>query len=307
MVKRDYYKVLGVKRSASQKDIKAAYRKVARKYHPDVNKSPDASSKFREATEAYEVLSDPQKRKLYDQFGHDGPKAGPFGPGQAHSGPMHYDVGDIFGRGASGFVNMGLDDILNALRSRGRRQRPPAKGSDVEYDVTLDFMEAVRGTNATLRYVQPGTGKSETLTVKIPAGVGEGSKVRIRGKGGPGHGGAGDMYLVVHLRDHPYFRREGDDIYVDVPISIVEAALGAKVDVPTIDGMTVVTVPPGTGSGRKLRLRHKGVARPGADRGDQYVVITVVAPRTVSAKGRELLEAFAKHEKLDVRGAVPWK
>ena len=310
MAKRDHYEVLGVGRSARAEDVKAAYRKLARKYHPDVNKASNASERFREATEAYEVLSDPQKRKIYDQFGHAGSQGAPFGGGQVYTGAdsVDFDIDDIFGRGTSGFTDMGLEDILDALRGRGRRKGPPPRGADAEYGMPLDFMEAVRGTTASLRYLQPGkSGEPETLTVKIPAGIGEGSRIRVRDKGAIGRGGPGDLYLVVHVREHPYFRREGSDVYLDLPISIVEAALGAKVDVPTVDGMTTVKIPPGTGSGRKLRLREKGVARSGKARGDQYVIVRVVPPQSVGERGRQLLEEFDRMEKTDVRAGAPWK
>ena len=316
MAKRDYYDVLGVGRSASADEVRSAYRKLARKYHPDVNKALDATEKFREATDAYEVLSDAEKRKMYDQYGHAGPRAasgGPGGPGRVYTnaGPVDFDIGDLFGRGTSGFSSMGLDDILDALRGRGGKRsarRAPQKGSDVEYGVTLDFMEAVRGTTATLKYLQPGkSGQPETLTVKIPPGVGQGAKVRVRQKGAIGPGGPGDLYLIVNVRPHPYFRREGHDIYVDVPISIAEAALGAKVDVPTVDGMTTVTIPPGTGGGGKLRLRGGGIGRSGKTKGDQYVQIRIVPPQSISDPGRKLLEEFQQIENTDVRAGVPWK
>jgi DnaJ-class molecular chaperone len=313
MAKRDYYDVLGVPRSASAEDVRSAYRKLARKYHPDVNKAPDATQKFREATDAYEVLSDPEKRKMYDRFGHAGPRAGQAGGGRVYTstGPVDFDIGDIFGRGTSGFTGMGLDDILNALRGRGRgkaARRAPQKGSDLEYGITLDFMEAVRGTTAALKYLQPGReGQPETLNVKIPPGVGPGSRIRVREKGAVGPGGAGDLYLVVSVRPHPYFRREGNDIHVDLPISITEAALGAKVDVPTVDGMGTVTIPPGAGGGAKLRLRGKGVGASPKSRGDQYVVLRVVSPRSLSEKGRKLLEEFQRIENTDVRAGVPWR
>jgi DnaJ-class molecular chaperone len=312
MAKRDYYKVLGVGRNASEGEIKTAYRKLARKHHPDVSKSPDGSEKFREATEAYEVLSDPEKRRMYDQFGHAGPTGHPFGTGrtQPRGGRVDFDIGDIFGRGRSGFTGMGLDDILDALRGRTRRprRRRAIRGSDVEYKVALDFMDVVRGTTASLRYLQPGKGgTTETLDVKIPPGMREGSKVRVRGKGAIGPGGPGDLYIIIHVRKHAYFRREGDDIYVDLPVSVVESVLGAKIDVPTIDGMMTVSVPPGTPSGRKLRLRGKGVQQSGKDTGDQYVVIKVVPPQSISRHGRELLEEFAEREDFDPRSDVPWK
>ena len=316
MAKRDYYDVLGVGRDATDEQIRAAYRKLARKYHPDVNKAGDASDKFKEATEAYEVLSSPEKRKLFDQFGHAGMRAGaaPGGggwPGYSRDTGFSVNMEDLFGGpgGGHGFLRMSLDEILKALRGgRGRPGRSGArKGGDLEHRVTLDFMQAAGGTTVTLRFQPEGGAKAETIDVKIPAGVREGSKVRVKGKGSPGPGGRGDLYIVTHVRPHPYFRSEGRDIYVDVPISIVEAALGAKVDVPTIDGLTTMTIPPGVSSSQRLRLRGKGIAAAdGRGRGDQYVVVKIVAPREVSARGSEILRQFESVEKPNPRGDVPW-
>ncbi len=315
---RDYYEVLGVKRDATADQIKSAYRKLARQYHPDVNKSPGAEKKFREATEAYEVLSDAKKRQMYDQFGHTG-RGGGFAGGGGYTGPAgggsggfsFQDIFNSFG-GGSGFAGMGLEEILEALGG-GRRGRAPkaarkaAKGENVEYHLTLEFLPAVMGTTTRLKIAREG-GKSEMLEVKIPPGVGEGSKIRVRGKGRSGPAGAGDMYIITHIREHPYFRREGDDIYVDVPISVTEASLGTKVDVPTIDGMTTVTIPPGMASNKKLRLKGKGVrAGGGKTPGDQYVVVRIVPPPKVSAAGAELLRKFDETEKYNPRENVPWK
>lgn len=326
MAQRDYYEVLGVSRNATDDQIKAAYRKLARKYHPDVNKAHDAADKFKEATAAYEVLSDSQKRAQYDQFGFAGPHAGGAGGGGRsytwHGGGggqgVPFDFSDIFGGGGgSGFSGMGLEDILNALGGGGRgarrgrgRSAPAEPGPDQQHDITLDFMTAVRGGVTRLNvsgHTPDGRSHRETLEVKIPPGVNEGSKIRLRGKGAEGPGGAGDLYIVIHIAAHPYFRREGNDILVDVPVTIAEAALGAKVDVPTIDGMTTVAIPPGTGSMRKLRLRSKGVADASGQRGDQYVCLQIVPPPTISAEGQELLRKFQSHEKFDPRGDVPWK
>jgi curved DNA-binding protein len=329
---RDYYDILGVKRNASAADIKSAYRKLARKYHPDVNKAADAGAKFREATKAYEVLSDPEKRKTYDQFGPDafergGPGARPGGPGGpgAAGGPGGVrvdfrDIGDIFGGGGGGhgFMGMSLDEIMEALGGRARRsgrragggrstRGPAPKGQDLEHTLQLDFMQALYGTQASLQ-ITGGDG-SQTITVKIPPGVKDGQRIRVRGKGGEGPGGAGDLYIVCQIRPHPYYRREGNDLYVDVPISVTEATLGGKIDVPTIDGMTTVTIPPGTPSGRKLRLREKGVqpADKSKSRGDQYVVVKIVPPTELSDKASELMQQFADVTDNDPRAEAPWK
>jgi len=326
MSDQDYYKILGVSRSASEDQIKSAYRRLARKYHPDVNKAPDAAERFKEATEAYEVLTDPQKRKVYDQFGKEG-LSGAGGGGQrvyswgprpgAGTGAGRVGFEDFFGRGGGpDFMRMSLDEILSALGGGARRWRPrgrarPQRGGDREYPITLDFLQAVRGATVTLRLQRnepSGRQRTETLNVKIPPGVREGSRIRVRGKGDQAPGGSGDLYIVAHVREHPYFRRVGDDIYVDLPIGLSEAALGAKVDVPTTDGMMTVTVPPGSRSGRRLRVRGKGVAGPGGrSRGDQYVVLQIVPPEKVSQKGRQLLEQFAETEAYDPRAKVPWK
>jgi DnaJ-class molecular chaperone len=316
MGNREYYDVLGVPRDATADQIKSAYRKMARKYHPDVSKSPDAAEKFKEATEAYEVLCDPEKRKTYDRFGHAGP-GGPFGgrqPRWAGTGGQRvsFSFGDIFGRGGSGFMNMGLQDILDALRGggSGRSARREARGADSEYHLTLDFLQAVRGTSTRLRISrpQPGGGtQQETIEVGIPPGVHEGSRVRVRGKGQMAGGAAGDLYIQIHVRPHEWFWREGDDVYVHVPISIAEAALGAKVDVPTIDGIGTVTIPPGTASSKRLRLRGKGVKRKGREPGDQYVVIEIVPPRQLGEQQRELLRRFGELDAADPRAECPWR
>lgn len=310
MAKRDYYDVLGVKRQATAAEIKSAYRKRAREFHPDVNKDPGAEAKFKQATEAYEVLGDDQKRAMYDRFGHSAQAGGAYGaPGAGYGVSFE----EIFGtaRGGGGLAGMSLDDILGALRGgRRKRARPKSRrrGPDIEYNLTLDFMQAVWGTTTSIRLARAGPkGKSETIEAKIPPGVGDGSRIRLRGKGGPGPAGPGDLYIITHVRPHPYFRREGNDIYLDVPISISEAALGARIDVPTIDGTMTVTVPPGTASGRRLRLKGKGVRSiHGKNRGHQYVVIRIVPPSKLSAKGAELLEQFSSIHSEDPRAEAPW-
>ncbi|HUS47621.1 MAG TPA: DnaJ C-terminal domain-containing protein [Phycisphaerae bacterium] len=316
MGNRDYYDVLGVSRNAGEAEIKSAYRRMARKYHPDVNKASDASDRFKEATEAYEVLIDPQKRKMYDQFGHAragaaaGPGARTYTWTSTGAAP-DFNFEDIFGGFTSGFVGMGLDEILERLGGgpsrRSARRGPAPKGADLEYNLTLDFMAALRGTTAAIRLQSPD-GESETINVKIPPGVHDGSKVRVRGKGNQGPGGRGDLYIITAVRPHPYFRREGGDIYVDVPVSITEAALGAKVDVPTTDGMMTIKVPPGSAGSRKLRLRGKGApSADGKTRGDQYVVLRIVPPEKISPRGADLLKQFDESEKFDPRANVPWK
>ncbi len=317
MAKRDYYDVLSVSRTAKAAQIKAAYRKLARKYHPDVSKAADAEEKFKEASEAYEVLSDSQKRKLYDQFGHAGPQGGPgpAGPGgraatQGQGFTINFE--DFFGRsgpGGAGFAGMSLDEILSSLggrRVKRSRRRAKPRGGDVEYHLELDFMQAVFGMTAGIRITSPD-GRDETINVKIPPGVRDGSKVRVRGKGQPGPGGSGDLYIITKVRPHPYFSRDGADIHVELPISVTEAVLGAKVDVPTVDGMTTVKIPPGSSSSRKLRLKDKGVPSPGdGPRGSQYVTLKIVAPTKVSQQGKELMDEFSRSDAYDPREKSPW-
>ena len=309
MTKRDYYEVLGVSRTATKDQIRSAYRKLARKYHPDANKDPGATGKFKEATESYEVLSDPTKRKTYDQFGHAAPggAAGAGWPGGRGGGRgTQVNVEDLFGRGGdSPFMGMGLEDIMEALGAGRRRKPAKRQGEDLEYEITLDFLQAVRGMTATLRIQREPS--PETLEVKIPAGVSDGGRIRLRGKGQPGRGEPGDLYIKVHVRPHAYFRREGDDIYVEVPIGVSEACLGARVDVPTVDGMTTVTIPPCTSSARRLRLRGKGVGHGHGERGDQYIDLRIVVPETLSPKAQELMKELAQAEPFDPRKDAPWR
>lgn len=320
MAQKDYYKILGVSRSASAKEIKAAYRKLARKYHPDVNKAKDAAEKFKEATAAYEVVSDPRKRKLYDQFGHAGVGAGAAGPAGAGAGRTYarprrggegFDFEDLFA--ASPFSGMSLDELLGALggytrRSASRRRAggAPRGGGDAEYPITLEFMQAAKGCTTSLR-MRRSDGRQERIDVKIPPGVRDGAKVRVRGKGGAGPAGVGDLIIVTTVRGHPYFRREGNDIYVDLPVGVAEAALGGQVTVPTIDGPASVKIPPGASSGTRLRLRDKGAPDPkGGKRGDQYAVIKIVLPKQISDSGRRAMEEFSRSDPYDPREGVPW-
>ncbi len=322
MAQRDYYDILGVPRSATDRQIKSAYRKLARKYHPDVNKEPGATEKFKEATAAYEVLCDGEKRKLYDQFGHAGVAGAAAGqPGGARARPyaakegpfaggVTFNFEDLFAN--SPFSGMTLEELLGALRgrgsrraSRGRVRRPGAAAVAAELSIDLEFMQAVKGTTTTLRLQQPD-GASETIEVKIPAGVRTGSKVRVRPKAGGGLGG-GDLLITTKVRRHPYFSREGDDISVELPLSVQEAALGTTATVPTIDGPAEVKIPPGTSSGTRLRLRGRGAPNPKTSRrGDQYVLIKIVVPRNISEEGRRLLAEFGRSDPCDPREKVPW-
>ena len=301
MAKRDYYDILGVPRSASEEDIKKAYRKLARKWHPDVSKDSSAAERFAEIGEAYSVLGDGQKRRQYDYLGHEGmrgPSAG--GPhvrwSTGGSGGVNFQ--DIFsGFGGSGPGQVDLEDLFGGFA--GGRRRGPGRGADIEYPVTLDFLDAARGTTKTVpvrRQLAAGR-VVEKIEVKIPGGVDTGSRVRVRGKGrtGPGGGQPGDLYIIVRVQDHPHFRRQGWDVYIDLPVTVSEALLGAKVEIPTLDGKTVLTVPAGASSGTRLRLRNKGIRdRRTKKTGDQYAVVKVVVPKRLSERGRKIAEELAE-------------
>ena len=384
---KDYYGILGVKKNATQDEIRKAFRKLARKYHPDVNPGDKkAEEKFKEMSEANDVLSDPKKRKIYDQlgfysdnidpaaaeayargggFGAGGFGAGPFGGGgrgaQTQEVPFDFggfDFSDLGGRqGGSSFR-----DIFSDIFSRGRGgagtgiAHEPEPGSDLEYQVNISFWDAIRGTvmrvnithqeacstcagkglitktgncprcsgtgqinqtSGRMKFNVPcpdcdGTGKAqdrcptcrgagvlnrtEPLEVRIKPGTRDGQRIRIAGKGNAGRNGgpAGDLYIIIRTGEHPVFRRDGDDVYVTVPITAMEAALGAKIEVPTIDGRSQLRVPPGTQSGQKLRLREKGIpsATREGDRGDEIVEIKIVVPEARDLKARELWQVL---------------
>jgi len=328
MTKRDYYEVLGVRRDATEGEIKSAYRKLAKRYHPDRNKGDKtAEARFKEVQEAYDVLSDKTKRRQYDQFGHVEVGAGetvPWrtGPGGAYSrvwtsgpGGIEFDLGDLedlFGGRGIGSIFERFRTHYDEERRTRRATAPPDRGEDVEHEVTLDFEQAIRGTTLEIQLSRPsewGSSRAEKITVRIPPGVQPGQRVRVRGRGRPGPRGGppGDLYIVCRIRPHPYFKRLGSDIYIDVPISIAEACLGAKVEMPTIDGTTVVTIPPGTSSGTKLRLRGKGVMDPKTkQRGDQYAVVRIVPPPVLSERLKELLAELEAASRFNPREQLEW-
>lgn len=308
MADNDYYKTLGVKRDASADDIKKAYKKLVRKYHPDVKPDDkEAAQKFKEIQEANSVLSDPEKRSQYDRFGKTftGGGAGPGGAGAWSSGPVDlndilgggFDLGDLFGGSFGGGAG-----------ARGRAQPRPTKGEDIRLDGDISFHVAALGGNHSIQLRRDN--QTERLNVKIPAGVESGKSIRLSGQGHPGHNGgpAGDLLLTVRVAQHPYFRREGTNLIIDVPITIPEAALGAKVEVPTLDeGPVTVTIPPGTSSGSKLRLKEKGILNPKTnERGNILVVIKIVAPKELSDRETELYQELSQLDKLAPRSAL-WK
>ncbi|TMC06588.1 MAG: J domain-containing protein [Chloroflexi bacterium] len=303
---RDYYEVLGVPRTATDKEIKAAYRKLARQHHPDVNPdNPDAAERFKEISEAREVLGDPEKRKRYDQLGADwrreeaGPTAGGpdgspgRGPGVEYRTVDPEDMEDLFGAG-SRFSDY-YHEIFGNARGAGRRGGfgvGPIAGEDVEGETTISLEEAYRGTTRTLELETP-EGRRR-VEVRIPPGVRDGGRVRAAGQGGPGLDGGppGDLYLRVRIPPHPAFRREGDDLFARVPVPLDVALLGGEVTAPTPRGTSVaLRVPPGTQNGTRLRLRGLGMPRPGGSGyGDLYAEVDVRLPVPVPPEARELAE-----------------
>ncbi len=366
--KRDYYEILGISKGASEVEIKKAFRKLARKYHPDVNPGDKASEqKFKEINEAYEILSDPKKKQQYDQFGHAAFEQG-FGPG---GGPGQGFEG--FSGGAEFFGQRGFEDIFGSLFGDRARPRGPKKGEDTTYSVEVDLEDAIFGKTMQVDLrrdvtcstcggsgAQPGTSrrtcptckgsgsvsrgggfmqfaqpcptcrgegtinpnpclvcgghgiipKSERINVKIPPGVDNGSKVRMAGLGGPGEKGgpAGDVYIITKVRLHPYFERKGDNLYSEAPVTVKEAALGEKIEIPTVDGLVSLTVPAGVQTGQQLKLRGKGVPHfGGGGVGDHYVTIRVVTPTGLSERGKELLIELDRLHPSNPRNSITFK
>lgn len=324
MGQRDYYDVLGVARSATGDEIKRAYRKLAKRYHPDRNKDDkSAETKFKEVQEAYEVLSDDKKRTMYDQFGHAGSgyQSPPGGRATQTWPPTGgVDINDIFeelmgGPARRGRSSSPFQSVFSGFGGGGatsQRQVQPRRGNDVEQAVHLSFEQAIHGTTVELSITRDDGSRRkdrERLHVQIPAGVREAQRIRLQGKGESGHAGGrpGDLYIICKIKAHSYFRREDDDIFLNLPISIAEATLGATVDVPTIDGLTSVKIPAGTASGTKLRLKGKGTLRAkGQGRGDQFVVIKVVPPKKLSDEQKASLKSWSESVQEDPRRNVHW-
>jgi curved DNA-binding protein len=292
---KDYYAIMGVERDASSDEIKRAYRKLARKYHPDVSKEPDAEIRFKELGEAYEVLKDPQKRAAYDQLGAD------WKAGQDFHPPPDWDAGFEFsGTGFGG--SSGFSDFFESLfgdfsRGHGGATRTgfQSRGEDHHAKVLIDLEDAFNGASRsiTLRAPEAAPGgqvvmKERTLNVRIPKGVKEGQRIRLAGQGAPGMSGGqrGDLFLEISFRPHPLFRVDGRDIFLDLPITPWEAALGATLKVPTPGGKVDLKIPAGTGSGRKLRLKGRGI--PGKTAGDLYVIPQITVPPADNDAAREL-------------------
>ncbi|MCK4871791.1 MAG: DnaJ domain-containing protein [Phycisphaerales bacterium] len=328
MAKRDYYDILSVGRQATAGEIKQRYRQLARKLHPDVNKSPDAAEKFAEVQAAYDVLSDAQKRRQYDRFGHAGAQS-PFG-GAGPGGGMHTwsniggdqagfdmsDVGSIFEEMFAGRRPGGMRGRAAAGHGRGRagahgggRGGGGGRGEDLHHELKITFYTAVVGGKESIHLTRPEAGgsRTQTLDVTIPPGISDGAKLRLRGKGHPGPRSAGDLILTIRVGSHPYFRRDGLDLLLDVPISIVEAALGTTVELPLYpEGTIELRIPPSSSSGRKLRVKGKGICGNKGACGDLYAVLKIVGPTDLSDADEALLRGLG--ERLpEIRTGRPWE
>lgn len=327
---RDYYDALGVSRSADTEEIQRQYRKLARQYHPDVNKDPGAEERFKEVSEAYSVLSDPDTRKRYDRFGPDfrqipedyeryadaagvggraragasrgGRRGTTTGGGGADGSPFGGGRVWTSSGGGPGDVGIDFEDLFGSMFGGSRGGGGPIPGADQEAELELGVEEAYRGGRRRVT-LSSGTGAPVDLQVTIPAGVTEGQRIRLAGEGGQGvmNGERGDLYLVVRIARHPRYRVDGRNITVDLPLAPWEAALGATVPVTTPGGEAKVRVPPGSSTGRRLRLRGEGMPNPRGTPGDLYAEIKIMVPREPTERERELFEQLARESTFDPR------
>jgi curved DNA-binding protein len=321
---KDYYATLGVAKDASKAEIQKAYRKLARKHHPDVSKSPDAETKFKEINEAHEVLKDPEKRAKYDRFGSAWKQTQTTG---APPPPGYEDIFSAFTSGGAGpqvefdLGGEGFSSFFDVLFGSGRRGQGasgPAggwapwpgesagfasQGTNSEASISLTLEEAARGGKRELTLTDPATGKRRTLRVTIPKGIGPGQRIRLAGQGGSGAGGGppGDLFLSVELLPDPRFRLEGRDLHTVLPVTPWEAALGSEAKVKTLDQEVRIKVPPGSSSGRRIRLRGKGFPGTAEKPGDLYAEIRIVVPEKLSARERELFDELAAESKFTAR------
>ncbi len=335
---KDFYKILGIERTADEKEIKKAYRKAARQHHPDINpNNKNAEARFKEINEAYQVLSDKEKRALFDQFGSDYDKVQTGSPGGAAGG---VNMDDLFGQVRRGQARGGgfnsrtenvdpaqVGDLFESLfgGARGKRggnvdfgsgvggargrSRGPQKGQDVEQPIEVSLGESIKGTQRGLRLsIETASGEeNRSVTVKIPAGVQEGARVRVANQGASGKMGGpnGDLYLIVHIAPHPFWKREGDNLHCEMPLSFGEAALGATIGVPTANNEVQLRVPAGTQSGQTFRLSGRGVPHlKGEGAGDIFVKMKVAVPKGLSARETELVEELAKLRPDNVRAGL---
>jgi curved DNA-binding protein len=309
---RDYYAALGVPRDASAADIKKAYRKLAQKYHPDVSKEKDAEERFKEIAEAYQTLKDPEKRAAFDQLGSS------YQPGQDFRPPPDWEKQFADGAGGESFSfdDLDLSDLFASLGARSRRgagthANIAFPGEDYEVAVRLPLEEAARGTVVDLNLNVPERDPQgrvrhvpKAIKARIPKGATDGQRLRLRGQGGKGINGGrdGDLYLDVTLQPHALFRPSGHDLYLDLPLAPWEAALGAKIEVPTLEGAVNLTIPPGSAAGQKLRLAKKGLPRPGGGEGDLYAIVQIVNPTVLDERERDLFAQLAQGSRFDPRG-----
>lgn len=329
MAKRDYYEVLGVPRAASNDDLKKAFRKLAMKFHPDKNPGDKkAEENFKEVNEAYETLSDQQKRQMYDQFGHASSQAG-FRPGQnpfegfsrgagaggfggfgggGAGGPGQENYQDIFGDIFSDFFSGrtrpggGAGAGGPGQQSSQSRQSARSRGADLRYTLNISFEEAAAGADKTISFIRQRAGKEETakLAVTVPAGVKAGQRLKLRGEGDSGAtgGSTGDLYVIINIQDHPLFKRVENDVHLDLPLTFVDAVNGTTVEIPTLTGKASLRIPAGTPSGQLFRLKGKGFASVGASGGGDMLVRTVIdVPKDLTDEQRDLLTKFAATQK----------
>jgi len=316
----DYYKTLGVRRDASQADIQRAYRELARKYHPDLN--PDdkaAKSKFQQIQNAFDVLNDPEKREMYDRYGStfEGARGGaytggPFGAGAGGVRFEDFDLSQIFGEPFGAESAGGFGDFFSRFRRAGGGPQRAAsagrqRGADIRHEIQIPFQTSVTGGEVQIS-VQRRTGKTETISVKIPPGIEDGKKIRIRGQGEPGprHGTPGDILLTIRVAPHPVLQRRGNHLLLQLPVTLAEAALGAKVDVPTPRGTVSLRVPPGSSSGTKLRVKGHGVTPKSGPPGDLLAELQIVLPKDLDEKDREAIRELAGRHHEDPRAGLKW-
>ena len=318
-MEEDFYKVLGVSRNATPDDIQKAYRKLARKYHPDINTEKNAKKKFQQIQQAYEVLNDPQKREMYDRYGSSfesagagpGPGGGTWRTGTGPGGFEGFDFSQLFGGGDAAAAEGPFGQFFQQAAGRsggGRRAAARSRrGTDVRHEIEIPFHTAVTGGETRLIIRRGESAREETIAAKIPAGVDDGQTIRLRGQGepGPNNGVPGDLLITIRVTPHPLFRRKGLDLEVDVSVTVGEAALGTKVDVPSPHGTIAMKIPAGASSGKRLRIKGQGVHRK-EEKGDLYAVIQIALPSHIDSASVELLKKFDQQQPFNPRVDLRW-